>query len=214
MPGRPCAPESGAANDLASAHVAGHGHRFRLGVDQPDYLRLLRCFASFAPAALHASVTRRAASYEFHPSWVSLQPSGTRSVERDPRPSRGAFGAATIATVQIGGFTTNAAADGAEVSTGDVQTPVLNGCFGVAMLGRCWTARGEVNQSETSYCVRMFQDVSEGVRPVGRGYQWLVERHLGSAPGLALAEAEVRDPQSGEWRWNRPPRPACPSQRY
>ena len=62
--------------DPASANVAGHGHRFRLGVDQPDYLRLLRCFASFAPAALHASVTRRAASYAFHPLWVSIQPSG------------------------------------------------------------------------------------------------------------------------------------------
>jgi len=31
VPGRPCTPEAGAANDLASAHVAGHGLRFRLG---------------------------------------------------------------------------------------------------------------------------------------------------------------------------------------
>ena len=79
MPGRPCTPEAGAANDLASAHVAGYGHRFRLGVDQPDYLRLLRSFASMlGRAALHPSVTRRAASYESHPSWVSIQPRSRR----------------------------------------------------------------------------------------------------------------------------------------
>lgn len=49
MPGRPCTPGAGAANDLASADVAGHGHRFRLGVDQPDYLRLLRFFVATPP---------------------------------------------------------------------------------------------------------------------------------------------------------------------
>ena len=67
MPGRPCAPEAGAAKDLAIADADGHRHRFRLGVDQRDYVRLLRCFASFVRAALHASVTRKAALYGFHP---------------------------------------------------------------------------------------------------------------------------------------------------
>lgn len=67
MPDLPCAPEAGAANDTASADVHGHGHRFRLGVDQLGYLQRLRFFASFARAALHTSVTRRATSYEFHP---------------------------------------------------------------------------------------------------------------------------------------------------
>ena len=74
MPGRPCTPEAGTANDLASAHVAGRGHRFRLGVDHADYFRLLRSFDSFARAVVHASATRRAASYEFHLAWVSIQP--------------------------------------------------------------------------------------------------------------------------------------------
>jgi len=73
MPGRPCTPESGAANDLASAHVAGHADWFRLGVNQPDYLRLLRCCDSFARAVLRASVTRRAAYYGFHPQMVSIR---------------------------------------------------------------------------------------------------------------------------------------------
>ena len=87
MPGRPCIPEAGPANDLARAHVAGHGHRFRLGVDQPGYFRLLRFFASMlGHAALHPSVTRRAASYESHPSWVSIQPRSRR--QRRPIPAR------------------------------------------------------------------------------------------------------------------------------
>ena len=112
MHGRPCTPEGGAANDLASAHVAGHGHRFRLEVDQPAYLRLLRFFASLlGRAAFHPSVTRRAESYESHPSWVSIQSS-------------------------LGSFTANAVEDGAEVTIGDVQTRVLNWGFGVSMLGR------------------------------------------------------------------------------
>ena len=79
MPGRPCTLEAGAANDLARAHVAGYGHRLRLGVDQTDYLRLLRFFASMlGRAPLHPSVTRRAAFYESHPSWVSIQPRSRR----------------------------------------------------------------------------------------------------------------------------------------
>ena len=72
----PCAPEAEAANDPVIADVDGHWHRFRLGVDQPDYVRLLRCFASFARAALHASVTRRATSYGSHPQSVSIQSRG------------------------------------------------------------------------------------------------------------------------------------------
>ena len=71
-------------NEPASTNVNGHGHGFRLGVDQPDYARLLRCFASFARDALHASVTRRAASYESHPSWVSIQPRSRRQRRRIP----------------------------------------------------------------------------------------------------------------------------------
>ena len=55
-----------------------------LGVDRPDYLRLLRCFDALARAVLHPSVTRRAASYESHPSWVSIQPSEPKSAEADP----------------------------------------------------------------------------------------------------------------------------------
>ena len=78
-------PESRAANDLASAHVAGHWHWFRLGVDQPDSLRLLRVFDSFARAVPQASVTRGAASYELHPPWVSIQPLETKAAEADPR---------------------------------------------------------------------------------------------------------------------------------
>ena len=89
MPGRPCTPEAGAANDLASAHVAEHWHRFRIGVDQADYLRLLRCFDSFARAVPHASVTRRAMYYGFHRQMVSIQPSGTKAGDVDPRRSQG-----------------------------------------------------------------------------------------------------------------------------
>lgn len=88
MPDLPCTPEAGVENDPASADVAGHGHRFRLGVDQSGYLRLLRCFDSFARAVLHASETRRAASYESHPTLVSSQLSETTAGEADPRPSR------------------------------------------------------------------------------------------------------------------------------
>ena len=87
MPGRPCTPEAGAANDLASAHVAGHGHRFRLGMDQPDYLRLLRCFGSCARAALHASVARRAEHYGLHRQMVSIQPQ-PKAAEADSSPCR------------------------------------------------------------------------------------------------------------------------------
>ena len=76
------------ANDSASTDIAGRGRRFRLGVDQPDYVRFLRCFVSFAGAALHPSVTRRAASYGFYPRWVSIQPSEPKAAEADPGPCR------------------------------------------------------------------------------------------------------------------------------
>ena len=135
MPGRRCTPEAGAPTEPASALVDGHGH-FRLGVDQPDYARLLRCFASFDRAALHASVTRRAASYGFRLQWVSIQPSGTKAAEADPRPFQRAFGSGTVPGIRIGGFITNAIGDGASVSLEEVQTLVLNWCFGVSMLGR------------------------------------------------------------------------------
>ena len=88
-----CAPEAGAATDPASVPVEGHGHRFRRGVDQPDYVRLLRCFASFDRVALHPSVTRRGALYGLHPRLVSIDPSGTKVSEADPRPSQRSFGA-------------------------------------------------------------------------------------------------------------------------
>ena len=77
MPGRPCTPGAGAASDLACVPVDGHGHRFRRGVDQPDYVRLLRCFGSSGRAAL--PVTRGATSYGFNPQLVSSRlshPSG------------------------------------------------------------------------------------------------------------------------------------------
>ena len=83
MPGHPCTPEAGAATDPASAPVDGHGHRFRRGVDQPDYVRLLRCFASFDRVALRPSVTRRATLYGFGPQWVSIRPGGRRPPEAD-----------------------------------------------------------------------------------------------------------------------------------
>jgi len=56
---------------------------------------LLR-FPSFGRGALHASVTRKATSYGIHPQQVSIQPSGAKAAEADPRPSRGAFGAGTV----------------------------------------------------------------------------------------------------------------------
>jgi len=46
-----------------------------------------------------------------------------------------AFEGVTIRTVRIGSVTTNAVADGAEVSAGDMQTGVSDWCFGVSMLG-------------------------------------------------------------------------------
>ena len=74
MPGRPRTPEAGAPAEPASAPVDGHGHQFRRGVDQPDYVRLLRCFASLDRTARHASVTRRVASYGFHLPGVDAPP--------------------------------------------------------------------------------------------------------------------------------------------
>ena len=47
-----------------------------------------------------------------------------------------ASGGRTVRTVRIGSFTANAVEDRAEVSIGDVQTRVLNWCFGVSILGR------------------------------------------------------------------------------
>ena len=89
MPGCPCTPEAGAANDLASAAADGHGHRFRLGVDRPDYLRLLRCFGAFARAVLHASVTRGATYYGFHRRMVSFRlASGSDNATSDVRRRR------------------------------------------------------------------------------------------------------------------------------
>jgi hypothetical protein len=84
MPGRPYPREAGAPTDPGSAPVGGHGDQFRRGVDQLDYVRLLRCFASFDRAALHPSVTQRATLYGFHPQRVSSQPSETKAVEPIP----------------------------------------------------------------------------------------------------------------------------------
>lgn len=97
MPARPCTPETGAPTDLGTP-IDGPGHQFRRGVDQPDYVRLLRQIASFDHAALQTAVTRRAMFYGFHPQQVSSQPSETKAVEpipahlgsfRGPRPSPG-----------------------------------------------------------------------------------------------------------------------------
>jgi len=52
--------------------------------------------------------------------------------------------------------------------------PVLNWCFGVSMLGRWMNVGPEVNWSETPYCVRTCQVVSERVRANGRRRQRLV----------------------------------------
>ena len=65
-----------------------------------------------------------------------MQLSETQAPEADPTLISGAFGCATVSGVRIGGFTSRAVADGAEASTADVQTRVLNWCFGVSMLGR------------------------------------------------------------------------------
>ena len=82
-----------------------------------------------------------------------------------------AAGDGTVRTVRIGSATTNTVADGAELSTGDVQFRVSNGCFGVSMIG-CWmNADPEVNRLKTPYCVRTCQVVSGRVRAFGRRRQ-------------------------------------------
>ena len=47
---------------------------------------LLWRFASLDRAALHASVTRKAAYYGFDPRWVSIHPGGTEVAAADPPP--------------------------------------------------------------------------------------------------------------------------------
>lgn len=66
---------------------------------------------------------------------VSIRPSETKAAEADPPPISGALGGGAVPSVRIGAFSTNAVWDGAEVSTGDVQTRVVNWGFGVSMLG-------------------------------------------------------------------------------
>ena len=61
---------------------------------------------------------------------------GTKAAEADPPRVSGTSGGGSVPKVRIGGFTTDAVGDGTEVSAGDVQTRVLNRCFGVSMLGR------------------------------------------------------------------------------
>lgn len=95
MPGRPCTREAGAPTEPASAPVDGHGHQFRRGVDQPGYVRLLRCFASFDRDGLHPSVTQRATSYGFHLQWVSIKP-GAEAADAHNAPTRGSLGGGTV----------------------------------------------------------------------------------------------------------------------
>lgn len=149
-PDLPCASEVGAANDSASADVAGHGHRCRLGVDQRGYLRRLRFFASFARAALHASVTRRATSYEFHPSWVSIQPSGAEVAGIGRLPPQGiaeaVWGRATVAE-----------------GSAHARVELLPNPRHVRTLK---TARKPVNPWAIAHCPGTFRDVSQPLRSV------------------------------------------------
>ena len=59
-------------------------------------MRVLRCFASFSRAALHASVTRRTTSYGLGPQLVSIRSGGMKAADADPRPSHGSFGGGTV----------------------------------------------------------------------------------------------------------------------
>ena len=135
MPGRPCTPEARAANDPASAEADGHRHRVGLGVDQSGYLGLLRFFGSLALAALHASVSRRAALYGFHRQRVSIRPSRTKAAEAGPEPISGALGSGTIRTVRIGSFVKMSSATVPPCPRRKCRLAVLNRCFDVSMQG-------------------------------------------------------------------------------
>jgi len=76
MPSRPRTPEAGALTASAEAAVDGHGHQFGQGVDQSDYASP-PAFRLVGRAARHASVTRRATSYESRSQLVS--PAGQHS---------------------------------------------------------------------------------------------------------------------------------------
>ena len=69
--------------------VGGQGHQFRREVNQPELRVSSRVSPRWIVLPFHASVTRRAAFYESHPRWVSIQPAGTKAAEADPRPSQG-----------------------------------------------------------------------------------------------------------------------------
>ena len=146
-----------------------------LAVDQPDYFAtppVLRLDAwSCRPSPFGDPKGGILTSLIPHGFQPSLEP---RAAEGDHAPCREPSGVRTVRTVRTGSFTANAAEDGAEVSIGDVQTRVSNWCFGVSMPERWRTVRGEVNPSETPYCVRTCQDVSERFRSVGRRCQWPV----------------------------------------
>ena len=168
MPGRRCTPEAGAPTEPASALVDGHG-RFRLGVDQPDYARLLRCFASFDRAGPHPSVTQRATPYGFHPQWVSTRPSGTRAAEADPRPSHGSIGGGTPSP-RPGSRASS------RMPSGTVRLyprGKLNWCLGVSMLG---TLKGRLLGSQP-FGNRLLSDSVRG-RSTTKGSQ-------GTAPPAA-----------------------------
>ena len=189
MSGRPCTPEAGAANDPASADVDGHGHRFRLGVDQPDYARLLRCFASFARAALHASVTRRAALYGFHPPWVSIQPSGTKAAEADPRASQGPSGAGPSPRTGSEASSRMPSGEGRPWSPREMLTCVLNWCFGVSMPR---TVKGRLQGSQPLGNALMSQDVSGCL---GRYPGHRVPSPMGRKSAPAMSRQAARAPQ-------------------
>jgi hypothetical protein len=208
VPGRPCALEAGAANDPASADADGHRHCFRLRVDQPDYVRLLGCFASFARAALHASVTRRATSYGFHPPSVSIRPSETMAAEADPI-HLGSFRGRDRPKVWIGGFTTNA--------LGGRRGGVHGGCAdprGELVFRRlhAWTLKDRSRRSQPVGNLLLCQDVSGRVRrcPGCRTrlltarrtppYEQLVRGRV-SGDGIARRSLRARDGDTRFERW-------------
>ena len=77
MPGRPCTPGAGAANDSARAPVDGHGHQFDRGVDQPDYASppAFRLVWSCNPSRFgdpKGSILRISSAMDFILVWLGL----------------------------------------------------------------------------------------------------------------------------------------------
>ena len=178
-------------------------------MNQPDYVRFLRCFASFAGAVLYPSVTRRAASYELHPRWVSLQRSETNAAEAP----------ATIS----GRFQRWDRPLGLDwrlhrecLRERRVDVPGGSAYPRAELLLRrrdAWTqmvACRAVNPSETTHCVRRCQNISERVKAIGHRRQRLIEMPFagfrrglgrsgpgGSGRGLARGSRPVPQGRAG-----------------